>query len=73
MTKTSARKMDAWATLRAIAAKDTDPHAARHAAILEARDAGWSYAAIGSALGISAQAVHSFVHRREHLLSKGEK
>lgn len=56
--------MDAWARLRAVATASADTNVEREAAIIEAREAGWSFASIGSALGVSAQSVHAFVQRR---------
>jgi DNA-directed RNA polymerase specialized sigma24 family protein len=64
MSKTDTRKLDAWAKLREVRVAATDHTAEYEAAILEARSAGWTFAQIGSALGITAQSVHRYVHRR---------
>jgi DNA-directed RNA polymerase specialized sigma24 family protein len=64
MNKTDTRKLDAWARLREVRVAATDHTAEYEAAILHAREVGWSFAQIGSALGISAQSVHRYVHRR---------
>lgn len=61
--QTENRKLDAWVRLRAAAKDPASRISERDAAISEARAAGWSYASIGSALGITAQAVHAHVQR----------